>query len=153
MFCCEAMVSLLVSLYLLRLDRLLRALSTVSLRYSRKKENSIHNSNSDCRCNSNFIVHYQWANQYHITLVKVYILNQLIGADFMHTLPRLPRYFASIISSRVILNIRQYANVQKTSVETGLTEVGGEMTQPVSALRFASGGQTISAVDTDLRLY
>jgi hypothetical protein len=37
MFCEDTVWLLLVSLYLLRLERLLSALSTVSLRYARKK--------------------------------------------------------------------------------------------------------------------
>jgi hypothetical protein len=40
MFCEDIVLLLLVSLYLLRLERLLSALSTVSLRYARKKARS-----------------------------------------------------------------------------------------------------------------
>lgn len=66
---------------------------------------------------------------------------------------RLTRYFSSIISSRIILNIRQFANGQRTSADTGLTAVGRETTLPVSRLHFANDSQTISVVDAELRLY
>lgn len=65
------------------------------------------------------------------------------------------RYIASIISSRIILNIRQYADVHRTYLEAGSTSTGGgETSQPASGLHFASeSNQTISAVDTELRIY
>lgn len=64
--------------------------------------------------------------------------------------PAIPRYFGSIIASRIILNIREYANSDPTMGGTGSAQVG-KTTQPVSRLRFAGGGQS-SGVDTELRL-
>jgi len=65
--------------------------------------------------------------------------------------PAMLRYFSSIISSRIILNIRQSANLQRGFGGTGA--MGAESSGPVSGLRFANTNDEISAVDTQLRLY
>ena len=74
-------------------------------------------------------------------------------APILRNTPSFPRYFTSIISTRVILNIRQYASVTNSSAETGAADMGDGTARPVSGLQFARGGRTISAVDTELQLY
>jgi len=95
---------------------------------------------------------YRDAFMYYLFLLVVAVASLILwfttSGSVREMSSSLPRYISSIISSRIILNIRQYAGVtHRTTAETGLTGVGGETTQAVSGLRFANISGQVSVVD------
>ncbi len=66
--------------------------------------------------------------------------------------PRVPRILISIISCKVILNIRQYGNGRQDSdMNNAGTISAGEPSRPISSIRFDSGQN--SGLDTILGLH
>ncbi len=64
---------------------------------------------------------------------------------------RMPRYLVSIISCRIIMNIRKYANGNQTPDGVGTIGVGAQ-THSISGLYFVNNGQE-SYINTDLWLH
>lgn len=92
------------------------------------------------------MVYYERANPSAVPNVNPALASEVNYADYKQP-SKLPRYFSSIITSRIILNIRQYGNRNGNDRTESTSE-------PISQLRVASGGVTFgSSIGLGGRLY